>query len=411
MKILFLSPYVPLPPDFGGAMRIYNLLKGLSKYHEVTLLTFGGLEKLDVLNESAGLLYKDFHLINPTWAWRFRRLAQLFALFSTKSFFSLFTKSKKMQNKIDELLSLKEFDLIMIEFPIMAGFHYKTNAIKILDEHNIEYDNFYRMWKKTKSPLIKLHYKREFVKSQKEEISVCKKMDAILTVSEKDRSILHKETPVIPKYIIPNGVDIEYFKPSLNKIEPYSIVFTGMMAYVPNHDGINYFLDEIFPLILKEIPEAKIYIVGSRPPKSVLKRASKNIIITGYVPDVRTYVWRASLYVVPLRMGGGTRLKVLEALAMKKIVVSTTIGCEGIDVIDNESVLIADNPKDFAEKSIRMLKNPELGIKLTTCGSNIVHANYGWEVVSRKLEQTIQTVLQEKTAGAHSQNKLIERVG
>jgi len=411
MRILFLSPYVPLPPDFGGAMRIYNLLKGLSQYHEVTLLTFGEKDKLELLNANTGSLYKDFHLVKPTWAWRFRRLAQLFALFTTKSFFSLFTKSKEMQNKINEILSLQDFDLIQMEFPIMACFHFKTDAIKILDEHNIEYDNFYRMWKRTKSPLIKLHYKREFIKSQKEEIDVCRKMDVILTVSEKDKSILQKQTPCIPKFIIPNGVDTEYFKPSLNKIEPYSMVFTGMMAYVPNHDGINYFLDEIFPLILKDIPGAKIYIVGSRPPKSLVKRSSKNIIITGYVPDVRTYVWRASLYIVPLRMGGGTRLKVLEALAMKKTVVSTTIGCEGIDVADNESVLIADDPKEFANKSVRMLKNPDLGIHLATRGSNIIHSKYSWEIVSRKLEQAIQNVLYEKTAEARNPNMLIERTG
>ncbi len=411
MRILFLSPYVPLPPDFGGALRIYNLLKGLSQFHEVTLLTFGGKDKLDLLNASKGLLYMDFHLVKPTWAWRFRRLAQLFALFTKKSFFSLFTKSKEMQNKINEILSSRDFDLIQIEFPIMAGFHFNTNAIKILDEHNIEYDNFYRIWKKTKSPLIRFHYKREFVKSQEEEINVCKKMDAILTVSEKDRLILQKETPGIPKYIIPNGVDVEYFKPSLIEIEPYSMVFTGMMAYVPNHDGINYFLDEIFPVIINEIPEAKIYIVGSHPPKSIVKRSSRNIIVTGYVPDVRNYVWRSSLYVVPLRMGGGTRLKVLEALAMKKTVISTTIGCEGIDVVDNESVLIADDPKDFAKKSAQILRNPELGLNITNQGSKIIHSKYCWEVVTRNLEHVIQTVLNEKAAEAHNPNMLIERAG
>ncbi len=410
MKILFLTPYVPLPPNFGGAMRVYYLLKGLSQNHEVTFLTFGNKDKVDLLNKNVGLLYKDYYLVKPTWAWKYRRLAQLFALLTSKSFFSLFTKSKEMQAKINEILSLQDFDIIQMEFPIMGCFHFRSRAMKILDEHNIEYDNFYRMWKKTKSPLIKLHYKREFTKSRMEEINVCKKMDAILTVSGKDKSILQKEIPGIPKFIIPNGVDVEYFKPSPQKIEPYSMVFTGMMAYMPNHDGMNYFLDEIFPLILKQIPEAKIYIVGNRPPKNLKKRSSKNIIITGFVPDVRSYVWHACLYVVPLRMGGGTRLKVLEALAMKKTVVSTTIGSEGIEVINNESVLIADEAEDFANKSVRILKNPESGENLAARGFDLVCSKYSWEVVTQKLEEAHQNILYEKT-GTLNTNMLIERTG
>lgn len=389
MKILFLSPYIPIPPTFGGSIRIYNLLKGLAKNHYVTLLTFGSEDKRNILEENIGILFNDYHLVKPTWSWTYRRLAQFLSLFSSKSFFSLFTKSDEMQGKIDKLLKFGQFDVVQIEFPIMANFCFNTTALKILDEHNIEYDNFRRMWEKSAAPLIKLHYLREYKKTRKEEIKVLKKMDLVLTVSNKDRNTIKNEIEGKPIYIIPNGVDTRYFKPEIKPVESFSMVFTGMMAYMPNHDGMSYFLDKIFPIILNEIPVAKVYIVGNRPPKNLSRRASKNVIITGYVPDVRPYIWKASLYIVPLRMGGGTRLKVLEALAMKKPVVSTSIGCEGIELTDNESILIADDPVDFAQKTVYLLKNALHGERIANEGYNLIHAKYDWETISSRYEEIL----------------------
>ncbi len=408
MKILFLSPYVPLPPTFGGAIRIYNLLKGLSKNNEVTLLTFGTNDKRGLLDDHTGFLYKDYHLVKPTWSWKFRRIAQLYALFSPNSFYSLFSKSSEMQKELDKILNEQDFDVVQIEFPLTANFIFNTNVPKVLDEHNIEYNNFKRMYEKASSPLIKLHYLSEYKKTYKEEISVLKKMNAVLTVSGNDKAQIEPELKDKPLYVVPNGVDTSYFKPSSNKVEKYSIVFTGIMAYMPNHDGIIYFLNKIFPLILKEIPQAKIYIVGSRPPKSLLKRASENVIVTGFVPDVRTYVWNAALYVVPLRMGSGTRLKILEALAMKKPVISTTIGCEGIDVINNESILIEDDPKNFAAKAVWILKNPERGNKIVNEGYKLIQNKYDWNTINQRLEEILQISALEK-AETWGRKKLIER--
>ena len=393
MKILHLSPYVPVPPNFGGALRVYHLLKGLSRSNEVTFLTFGYENQKPALEENFGSFLKAIHIVQPTWAWNYRRLAQFYSLFTPNSFFSLFTKSDEMQRLINKILSEDNFDVIQMEFPIMGIFDFESDAVKILDEHNVEYDNFYGMWKHAKTPIRRLHYMSEYKKSYKEEIASCKKMDAIFVVSNRDKQILDKEVPSIPKYLVPNGVDTLYFKPSGEVPEPYSLVFTGMMAYVPNYDGMLYFLDEIFPLVLKKIPQAKIYIVGNRPPKELERRASGNVIITGYVDDVRPYVRRASLYVVPLRMGGGTRLKVLEALAMKKPVVTTSVGCEGIDVSDNESVIIRNNPAEFAKSIIEVLKNRDMQKSLGEKGYETINSVYDWNVVSRRLEGSLKSVL------------------
>ncbi len=392
MKILLLAPYSPVPPTYGGALRIYHLLKGLVKNNEVTFLTFGSEDDLVKLENDFGRQIKEIHLVKPTWACSFRRFAQLYALFTPYSFHSLFAKSGEMQNKIDELVANNHYDLIQIEFPIMGSFSFKTDTIKILDEHNVEYDNFKRIWKNVSSSLRKMHYFREYKKTYEEEISVCKKVDAIFTVSERDRDILNKAVPGVSKFLVPNGVDTSYFKLSDEMTEPYSMVFTGMMGYVPNYDGIIYFLDNIFPRIVKEIPQAKIYIVGNRPPKDLQKRASENIIVTGYVDDVRPYIRRSCLYVVPLRMGGGTRLKVLEALSMGKPVVTTSIGCEGINVTDKENVLIADDPFDFAAQAVDVLKNPGSYNEMSFNGHSLIKSDYDWSVIVSSMEEAYKKI-------------------
>jgi glycosyltransferase involved in cell wall biosynthesis len=297
-----------------------------------------------------------------------------------------------MQKKLDQVLEADNYDIVQMEFPMMGHFDLKTDAIKILDEHNIEYDNFYGWWKTSQKPIRKAHYYREFKKSYHEEISACRKMDAIFVVSERDKMILNKEVPSKPKILIPNGVDTSYFRSNGENIEPYSMVFTGMMGYYPNYDGILYFLDEIFPLIIKRIPEAKIYIVGNRPPKILQDRSADNVIVTGFVDDVRPYVWRSSVYVVPLRMGGGTRLKVLEALAMKKPVITTSIGCEGIDVKDGESVIIEDSPEQFAERTIELLNNLAMRKALSLNGYELIRATYDWEIITQKMDETYQAL-------------------
>ena len=408
MKILHLSPYCPVPPNFGGALRIYHLLKGISKNNEVTFVTFGRESELKLLTDHFNSKAKAFHVVSPPWTWSYRRIAQFYALWTSGSFFSLFSKSMEMQKKLDEILEAEDFDIVQMEFPIMGNFELKTDAVKILDEHNIEYDNLFRMWKYQQNSLRRIHYYREYKKSYDEEITTCKKMDAIFVVSERDKMILNKDVPSIPKFTIPNGVDTSYFYPSFDEPEPYSMVFTGMMGYFPNYDGMLYFLDQIFPLILKKIPQAKVYIVGNSPPKALQDRSSENVIVTGFVDDVRPYVWGASLYVVPLRMGGGTRLKVLEALSMKKPVITTSIGCEGITVSDGESVLIEDDPQNFAMRAVDLLKDLAMRKILSSNGYELIRSTYDWEIITAKIDESYQKILsmQKKTFNTIAEDEI-----
>lgn len=386
MKILNVMPYSPVPPDFGGALREYYLLKSLASNHEVTVLTYGSEDQLEIFNEEFGHLVKDVYMLPEPWERNYRRLAQFYSMWSSESYFQNNNCSYEMQKKIDDLLSEKDFDAVHCEFSVMGNYDFSDNIIRIMDTHNVEYENYRRMWKKTESKFRKWFYYNEYKKVYREEIQTLQQQDVIFSTSDQDRKIMKKDVPEVPNYVVPNGVDTSFFVPSDSVgVEPYSMVFTGMMAYTPNHDGMFYFLDKIFPLIKKEIPEAKIYIVGKRPPEALKKRTSDSVVVTGFVDDVRPYVWRSNVFVVPLRMGSGTRLKVVEALSMKKPVVSTSIGCEGIDVTDGESILIEDNPESFAQSVIQLMENRDLCSRLVENGYNLVKQHYDWNVVGEKM--------------------------
>lgn len=381
MKILHVMPYVPVPPIFGGAMRVHHLLAQLLQRHEVSVIACGTTEEKLNMQRVFGHRLRNLYVVPKTWKHRFRRLGQLYAILSDHSYYSTFKQNRLMQEAIDRLLSKESVDIVLTEGPTSGAFRYDCDAVRILDAHNIEYDILRRMWLQAHSPVRRLYYRHEYKKFLREEIEICRRQDAIILTSPRDQEILRADVPGVPSCVVPNGVDSNYFHPSDNTPEPWSLVFTGMMGYVPNYDGMFYFLDEIFPRILKAIPQTKIYIVGNRPPKSLQRRASDSVIVTGYVGDVRPFVWRSSAYVVPLRMGGGTRLKVLEAMAMKKPVVTTSIGCEGIDVTDGTTVLIRNDPHQFADTVVMLLRSAKVRERLTRNAFELIRAKYEWSVI------------------------------
>ena len=392
MKILYLIPYSPANPVFGGALRIYHLLTHLYKYHDVTVAGFSTPEEERALINQFPLLAGKTHFVDYPNAGKSMRWSLIKSLFTTHSNWHRITRSKLFQQKLDQLLAAESFDIIQSEFPVMAMFRYNSLAIKIIDSHNVEYDNFKRM-AKVKNPFKKLFYHLEAYKFYKEETAVCGQQDALLATSLRDISIYDQNLPGVPKYLIPNGVDTNFFQPFKTRPVPHSMVFVGMMRYVPNYDGITWFLDEVFPKILDKVPDATITIVGKNPPRSIMNRANQNIMVTGLVEDTRPYIEKSSVYVVPLRMGGGTRLKIMEALAMKKPIVTTSIGCEGIDVINGQSSLIADNPVEFAERVMELFANPGQIAGLTENGYELVYNRYRWESIGLQMDQAYEQLM------------------
>ncbi len=409
MKILYLIPYSPANPSFGGALRIFHLLSHLYKHHDVTVAGFSTPEEEMELITQFPLLAGKTHFVNYPYSDKSTRWKLIQSLFTTHSNWHQITRSKQFQQKLDQLLTTETFDIIQSEFPVMAMFRYNTSAIKIIDSHNVEYDNFKRM-ARVKNPFKKLFYLLEAYKFYKEETAVCRQQDALLATSMRDISIFNKTITGVPKYLIPNGVDTNHFQPFKTSPAPHSMVFVGMMKYVPNYDGVTWFLDEVFPKILEKVPDATITIVGKNPPPSIMHRANQNIIVTGFVDDTRPYIEKSAVYVVPLRMGGGTRLKIMEALAMKKPIVTTSIGCEGIDVINGQSSLIADTPTEFAARVIALFSNPGLVTELTEKGHELVKNRYKWESIGLQMDQAYKalTGLHSKPIGLADTSKADE---
>ncbi len=386
MKILHLIPYNPVQPSFGGALRIYHVLKHLCHNHDVTVAGFSTPEEERELINEFPMLEGKTHFTRPPYSGFSKRWAMVKSLFTSRSYWHQVSKSDRLQHILDQLLREESFDIIQSEFPVLAMYRLNSSALKIIDAHNVEYDNFRRMTR-VKNPFKKLFYHIESYKFYREETRVCSEQDALFVTSDRDISVFNESVPGVLKFRIPNGVDMDYFQPCDTLPAPHTLVFVGMMKYVPNYDGINFFLDEIFPRILERYPECTITIIGKNPPASILRRANDNIIVTGFVEDTRPYIKNASVYVVPLRMGGGTRLKIMEALAMKKPLVTTSVGCEGIEVVDRESVLIADDPQAFADAVTELFENEEFARRLTEDGYKLVQDKYGWQNIGRQMDR------------------------
>lgn len=402
MRILNILPYSPCPPHFGGALRIFHLLRAMAGAHEVTVIMYGSVEQAALVRESFGGRLAEVRAVAPpaNLGGVRKRLAQAGSLLRATSATTRAWYSAAMQEAIDRATSAGAFDIVQSENHHTGLFRVDSpGALRVMDTQNVEHDNVRRMAEAASSPLRRAFYAREFGKVFREEKEVYGRQDALFVTSERDKALLEADFPGPSVHVVPNGVDTSYFRAGGEAAEPHTLVFTGAMNYFPNADGMLYFLREIFPLVRRQIPDARVSIVGGGPPRQLSAMASPEVTVTGYVPDVRPYVARAGVYVVPLRMGGGTRLKVLEAMAMEKPVVTTRVGCEGIRVEDRASVLLADAPEQFASAVVELMRDADLRRKLVRNGRELVNAEYEWSVIGDRLNSVYASLGGARRAG------------
>jgi glycosyltransferase involved in cell wall biosynthesis len=215
----------------------------------------------------------------------------------------------------------------------------------------------------------------------------------VLAVSENDRAAFLEFVGPERVTVIQTGVDTEYFQPSSEPERAGSTVFTGTMDWMPNEDGVAYYAEKIFPLILREVPEASFWVVGRRPPRRIQALASEVVTVTGAVEDIRPYLAKGAVCVVPLRSGSGTRIKIFEAMAAGKAVVSTTLGAEGLPVSHGENIILADDPADFAHQVVDLLRDGERRTALGRAARRLVEENYGWPAVAAHFDEIMQAVV------------------
>ncbi len=404
MKILLLTPQLPYPPRQGTTIRNYNLIRYLARRHEVHLFTFlAPGEELTPDNPLWGLCRRIETALQPV-----RTLARraLDTLTSPLPDMGLRLKSPEAQNRVAELLAENRYHVVQMEGIEMAGYGLLarqslgpdgTRPRLVFDDHNVEY------LLQKRAALVDLGQPRRWIaaayslaqwwKLRRYEAAICRQVDAVLAVSDVDRAALAQLAPRTPVALIPNGMDLsaypeEVAQPSL---EPPTLVFVGKMDYRPNIDAALWFGQEVFPRIQASWPGARFQILGMNPsPRLDALRGNPGIQITGAVDDVRPYIRQAAVYVAPLRVGGGTRFKVLEALLSGTPLVSTRLGVEGIDVEDGRHLLLADTPQEFAQAVLRLLESQatdrRLVRELTREARRFVAAGYDWERILPRLE-------------------------
>ena len=398
MNILFLAPRMPLPADTGGKIRTLNILKQLALESTVHLVCFSfEANDKDYLSDlqKLGIKVTFVPMLETTM---FQRIYWLFFHGMPISLIKYHTTA--MEQALKSLLKNEKFDAIHVDHLHMA--HY-LNCFKripcMLDEHNVEYKILQRCAAVEKSLPKKIAYQDQSKKMNHFESEAAQKFSCVFTCSIDDRILLNKITNgLVPIYVVPNGVDTDYFQPDTNEVMEDALVFTGSMDWLPNDDGITYFCKEILPLIWERNEKIKLYVVGKSPSQSVKELAAKDnrVIVTGRVDDVRPYIAKSKVFVVPLRVGGGTRLKILEAMAMGKAIVSTSIGAEGITYTQDENILLADSPEEFANKTVNVIADSPKIQTLGEKGRELVLESYDWRVVGRQLRHFYKKVIDEK---------------
>ena len=401
MRILILSPALPFPPNWGFGIRVFEILRLLARRHSVSLLAYAGPEEGDKISALEQVCEAVHTVPRAAATTGDKRLAQLLSMASPRSFQRRNNYSDEMQQKLRDLAAQAPYDVIQVESSPLACFEFDPRSALVLVEHDIVYELLYRMYQTERAPARRLYNRVEYAKLRREEIRGWRDAAGVVTTSAREAEVIRGLAPRTPVFVAPNAVDVDYFQPAAAMPDGNALVMTGFMKTRPNIDGAIFFVEEILPRILAVRPEVVFYLVGGGAPDEITRLAGPHVVVTGEVPDVRPYVEQAAVFVVPLRMGGGTRLKILEGLSMKKPMVSTSLGCEGIDVRDREHLLVADGPAPFADAVLELLNHPALGAEMANRGRTLVEGRYQWRVVADRLEAFYLELLRSRpTAGA-----------
>ena len=400
-RILFLTSRLPYPPREGHQLRSWHLLKALCQRHEVTLLSFqradDDLSGMPVLRETATAV-ETFPI--PGEASRLRLvLALLRSLLTRTPFVAAKYASTDLRTRLAALAGqhdLVHFDML----PLMAHADCVPAGIPVtLDAHNVEHALLQTRAKIEPRPLHAAILRGQVSLLRDFEAAACRRADAVITCSQDDLSALQAMAPATPMQAVPNGVDLEANHPATAPPSRRErLVFVGQMGWFPNRDGIEWFLREVFPRVLARRPSVQLQLIGKPDGLEVPVAVAGNVIQAGFVPDLRGDVQDAALYVVPLRAGSGTRLKVLEAMALGKAIVTTRIGSEGIELEDGVHARFADSPEAFADAVLELLDDPDTAARLGRAAHQRAEERYGWDAIGHDLVQFYDRLLHDAPA-------------
>lgn len=424
MKILWLKTELLHPVDKGGKIRTYQMLRQLRREHEITYLTLtdpaDAPETFDLADEYCHHLVSVPHGATPKFSVGF--YCELgFNLGSSLPYAIQRYRSAAMQRAIEQQVQRHDYDVVVCDFLTPSvNLPQGVNLPTVLFQHNVEAVIWERHYQNEMNRLKRAYFFNQWRKMLAYERKACRQFDAVVAVSDVDRDLMRRDFGIERVYAIPTGVDTEYFAPrasfapdfapslsaslsaslSQSLLPSPELVFTGSMDWMPNEDAMLYFASEILPRIAARLPDVRVTIVGRNPTPRLAALAAGNpqITVTGRVDDVRPYIERAAAYVVPIRVGGGTRLKIYEAMAMAKPVISTTIGAEGLAVRDGEELLLADDPQTFAQAVITALQEREWSARLGQRARAVVCQRFGWQQVAAAFARVCEGVGRRRVA-------------
>jgi sugar transferase (PEP-CTERM/EpsH1 system associated) len=403
MNVLVLTPQLPYPPHQGTTLRNFNIIKHLAPRYDITLLSFATDDELEKAAPLRALCRRIEIVPYPA-----RSIAQRAwtTLTSPLPDMALRLRSKEMHRRCAALVRDGSFDILQIEGIEMARYALNlqspiSNLKLVFDDHNAEYVLQRTAFQAdVRAPTrwhAALYSLIQWKKLERYERAMCRKADHTVVCSPADAraiaALFDRQAPLPRLSVIPNGVDTEFYAPAETAPDEPVLVFTGKMDFRPNVDAMLWFASEVLPRVRAEIPHVHLYIVGQKPAPAIRALARQpGITVTGWVADTRPYIRDAALYIVPLRMGSGTRLKVLEAMAMGKAIVSTARGIEGLELIPEREVVLAETRDDFARAIVALWHEPSRRRALGQSARARAVAHYDWRILIPRFEEIFQQV-------------------
>ena len=391
MRVLLLTQVLPYPPDSGPKVKTYHVLKYLAQQHDVTLVSFvRESDKPEYIRHLETLCERVITV--PITRSKIRDLFFLGkSLLNGQPWMMLRDERPEMHKVLADLAAETTFDVIHADQTNMGQYALRFNkSRKVLDLHNALW-MLYKRLAETTSLTSPMRYilLRDWQLLKKYEGELCRQFDGVTAVSEEDRSLLIEAGAREDITVIPIAIDTDEQAQIARRPSGPHIVHIGTMYWQPNIDGITWFLDEIYPLVKQQVPDVRCTLIGARPPASIVERShnDRTLTVTGYVEDPLPFLEDSSMMVVPLRAGGGMRVKIINALSQGIPMVSTTLGCEGINVTNNKDILIADDAESFAAATVRLLLEAELNKQLTYEGRQTATNLYDYRQACRPLDE------------------------
>lgn len=389
MKILILTQVLPYPPDSGPKVKTWNVVKYLAQHHQVTLVSYVRGDQSAAIRQLQAYC-KEVHTVSIRRGFLVDLWYLLLSLLTGQPFLMVRDNQRAMRDLVDRLASRTSFDVVHADQLNMAQFARRmTTARKLLDAHNALWLLYERLWRTMRFGPKKWLLGREWRLLKRYEGEISREFDAVLAVSGLDKLALEEAAgQSLNVTVIPIAIDTDETSPIARRPDADHILHIGTMFWPPNIDGILWFLDEVYPLIRQIRPHVVFDVIGANPPREIMAygESDPGIHVTGYVEDPGPYLEHAGVIVVPLRAGGGMRVKILNALGQGLPVVSTSLGCEGIAVVPGHHLLVADEPKDFARAVVQLLDDRELADCLGRNGRRLIERVHDYRIACCKME-------------------------